>query len=293
MRFTLAVLALAAASTFVAAPTLAQDPAPTEDAAPSDFPAAAAAAAAGMGLNLEEPAGGVEGEQTPSLFSAEEQDELRRLVREYLIANPEVIEEAVFALQDKRDAEQAAERRAAIASLQDQLYNDPRDFAVGPVDAPVQIVEFFDYNCSFCRRSAPWVKELLETHGDNVRFVFKETPIFADRSESSSVGAKAAVAAIAEGRYLDLHFAMMEASGTIPVSQVQRYAQDAGLNWRRLQPTMDAPETAAHLEDGLNLLDAIGATGTPAFVVNGEMVAGADFEQLDALVEAALAAAEG
>lgn len=297
MRVTLAALALLLALPLAGAPTLAQEGAqdsPAGETASSAFPAADAAAAASMGLSDAGAEAQSEAQaQGPSLFSAEEQDELRRLVRDYLIANPEVIEEAVFALQDKRKAEESARQRAAIASLHDDLYNDPRDFSVGPADAPVQIVEFFDYNCSFCRRSAPWVKELLDTHGDNVRFVFKETPIFADRSESSGVGAKAAVAAIAEGRYLDFHFAMMESSGTIPVSQVRRIAEDAGINWRRIQPVMDAPETAAHLEDGLTLLDAIGATGTPAFVVNGQLVPGADFETLDVLVEAALASAEG
>jgi protein-disulfide isomerase len=291
MRFTLAAFALLAAPLGLTG-ALAQDAEPTI-AAESAFPAADAAAAAGLGLSATPQGAAETTAPLTSLFTPEEQDELRRLVREYLIANPEVIEEAVFALQDKREAEDAARQREAIASLHDQLYNDPRDFAVGPADAPVQIVEFFDYNCPFCRHSAPWVKELLATHPDNVRFVFKETPIFADTKESSAVGARAAVAAIAEGRYLDFHFAMMEASGTIPVSQVRRLAEEAGINWRRIQSVMESPETAAHLEDGLNLLDAIGATGTPAFVVNGELVPGADLDRLSVLVDAAIAAAEG
>ncbi len=224
-------------------------------------------------------------------FSDAQEEEIRRIVREYLLENPEVIEEAVIELQARRDAERARLERAAIARLHDEIYNDPRDFSVGPADAPVQIVEFFDYNCPFCRESAAWVKQLLETYPDQVRFVFKEAPIFADSRESSDLAARAAVAAIEEDRYLDLHFALMESSGTIPLSQVRRIAEDVGVNWRRAQPVMDATETTAQLEAGLDLLDAIGATGTPAFIVNGELVTGAKFEQLDALVAVALAPA--
>jgi protein-disulfide isomerase len=222
-------------------------------------------------------------------FSAEQEDEIRRLVREYLISNPEVIEEAVIELQARREQQLIENQRAAIMGLQDELFNDPRDFAVGPVDAPVQIAEFFDYNCPYCRASAPWVKTTLETYPDLVRFVFKEAPIFADSRESSDLASRAAVAAIAEGAYLDFHFALMDTSGTIPISQVRQIAENAGINWRRAQSIMDAEETGAHLEDGLDLLDAIGATGTPAFVINGELVTGADLDRLDQLVAAALA----
>jgi protein-disulfide isomerase len=265
--------------------------------APLMLAATAAATLAAPGAVLAEdigPALAAETAQTAEApapaFSDLEQDEIRRLVRDYLIANPEVIEEAIYALQDSREAAKSARQREAIAALQDELFNDPRDFAVGPADAPVQIVEFFDYNCTYCRQSAPWVKALLEEHAGQVRFVFKDAPIFAERSESSAVGARAATAAVAEGRYLDLYFALMESSGTIPVSQVRRIAEGAGLNWRRAEAVMDAPETTLRLADTLDLLDAVGGTGTPAFVINGELVPGADFDRLDAIIEAAIAA---
>jgi protein-disulfide isomerase len=222
-------------------------------------------------------------------FSADEEVEIRRIVREYLISHPEVIEEAVVELQARRETERVELQRAAIAEYNDQIFNDPRDFAVGPVDAPVQIAEFFDYNCPYCRASAPWVKTTLETYPSLVRFVFKEAPIFAESRESSDLASRAAVAAIEEDRYLDFHFALMEASGTIPISQVRHIAEGAGLNWRRAQSVMDSPETTQLLDDGLDLLDAIGATGTPAFVINGELVTGADLDRLDELVAAAFA----
>jgi protein-disulfide isomerase len=225
-------------------------------------------------------------------FSQSEEDEIRRIVRDYLISNPEVIEEAIVELQARREIERAERERAALVALHDDIFNDPRDFSVGPVDAPVQIAEFFDYNCPYCRASAPWVKSTLETYPNLVRFVFKEAPIFADSRESSDLASRAAVASIADDRYLELHFALMATSGTIPISQVRQIAEGAGINWRRAQSVMDSPETTQHLDDGLDLLDAIGATGTPAFVINGELVTGADFDRLDQLVAAAFGEGE-
>ncbi|MGD2134341.1 MAG: DsbA family protein [Maricaulaceae bacterium] len=218
---------------------------------------------------------------------------LESVIREYLLENPEVIEEAIFVLQDRRAAERVERERAAIAAHHDELFGNPRDFAVGPPDAPVQIVEFFDYNCSYCRRAAPWVRQTLDTYGDQVRFVFKETPIFADTSESSRIGAQAALAAaeLDPDKYLDLHFELMSSSGTIPQSQVRQIAESVDLNWRRLQGVMDDPETQGQLDDTVDLLYQIGANGTPAFIVNGEMVPGANIARLDELLASGLAIA--
>lgn len=221
-------------------------------------------------------------------FTDAQKDELHDIIRAYLLENPEVIEEAIIELQARRDIERAESERAAIALLEDDIFNDERDFSIGPADAPVQIVEFFDYNCPYCRSSAPWVRDLLDRHSGKIRMVFKEAPIFADTRESSALAARLAVAAVDSGRYLDLYFALMESSGTIPTAQVRHIAEEVGLDWDDLEPVMESPETAQQLEDGLNLLDGIGATGTPAFIVNGELVTGADFDRLDALVEASI-----
>ena len=190
-------------------------------------------------------------------FTEEETDEIGRIVRAYLLEHPEVIEEAVIELQARRDAEDAEAARVAIAALSDELLFDPRDFSVGPEDAPVQIVEFFDYNCSYCRASAPYVRNLIETHPDDVRVVFKEAAIFADSNASSGPAAKAAVAAakLDPDRYLDLHFAFMDSSGTIPESQVRAIVESVGLNWRRIERVMKSPETEEQLVDTRDLLD--------------------------------------
>jgi len=221
-------------------------------------------------------------------FTDGQKDEIEHIIHEYLLENPEVLEEAIIELQSRRDQQAAERARAAIASRADDLLHDARDFSVGPEDAPVQIVEFFDYNCPYCRASAPWVKETLASYPDQVRFVFKDAPIFRESKESSDLGARAAVAAHRQGRYLDLYFAMMDSDGTIPLSQVRHIAESVGVDWRQAQDVIDDPATEQQLNEGLDLLDAIGASGTPTFVINGDIVNGADFDQLDALITAAL-----
>jgi protein-disulfide isomerase len=257
-------------------------------AAPSQAspPAAAAPTPAKAG---GQPATRAAPEEAPIPFSDAEQAGIRRVVHDYLLEHPEVIEEAVQALQAKRDDEEAARARAAITEHHDELYNDARDFSVGPKDAPVQIVEFFDYNCPYCRASASWVKQTLQSHADKVRFVFKEAPIFEDSKPSSGPAARAAVAAIGQGHYLDVYFAFMNQSGTIPASQVRHIAEGVGVNWRTAQPVMDSEATTKQLQSGLDLLYAVGgATGTPTFIVNGEIVQGADVDRLDSLLKTAL-----
>lgn len=224
-------------------------------------------------------------------LSATERDEVRELVREYILSNPSIIEEAIILLQAEREAEEAAENRARIAAETDALLHDPRDFAIGPEDAPVQIVEFFDYNCGFCRRSAGWVRDLVEEHPDQVRVVFKESPIFMTTREGSGFAARAALASIQQDAYFDFHFALMESPGSITEEAVREIASAQGLNRRWLDNAMNDEAIDAHITDTLALGDRIGMRGTPFFVVNGEPVDGANFALLDTLVNDALAAA--
>ncbi|MCG8442168.1 MAG: thioredoxin domain-containing protein, partial [Caulobacterales bacterium] len=186
-------------------------------------------------------------------LTAEERDEVRELVRAYILENPEIIEEALIALQIKREEESLALVRARIAEASAALYEDPRDFSIGPADAPVQIVEFFDYNCGFCKRAAPWIKNVLETHEGKVRVVFKEAPIFAERYESSTEAARLALSAIEKDKYLDVHFALMEARGTLTTDQVNDIAKRQGLNMRWLRNMMSDADHDAHLTETLEL----------------------------------------
>ncbi len=224
-----------------------------------------------------------------SPFSTSEEEAVRQLVREYILENPEIIEEAIYLLQTQRDVAEAQRKRNAINDNWDALVNDPRDFSIGPEDAKVTVVEFFDYNCGYCKTSANWVRDLIEEHGEDVRVVFKETPIFASRYAGSTEAAKAALAAKQQDKYLDLHFALMDARGTLDPQQVNAIAKQQGLSMRWLTNAMKDEALDTQLEETLELASTIGLRGTPYFLINGEPIEGANIQRLEAQINAALA----
>ncbi len=214
--------------------------------------------------------------------------EIEQVVRSYLLENPEVIEEALIALQAKREREEAENAQAAIAQSSDALYRDARDFSIGPDDAPVTVVEFFDYRCGFCKASADWVNGLPEEYDGQVRVIFKEFPIL---TAESRVAARAALAAGEQGKYAEMHVALMNSRTELTSGDIERIAEDVGVDVALMQADMDSLDVQRHVADVRALADAIGTSATPTFIVNGEMVQGFNRARLDVLIADAVAQA--
>lgn len=214
--------------------------------------------------------------------------EIETLVKDYILENPEIIRDAIIILQEKEAAQEQELQRESIASAKDALENDPRDASIGPDDAKVTIVEFFDYNCGYCKRATPWVEGAIEKYGNDVRVVFKELPILDDRTKTSRIASRAALAADKQGKYAEMHFALMtqkRLSGEI----VRETAEEIGLDMRRYDADLADPTIDQHINDTLQLANRLPAlTGTPFFVVGDEYVSGADTDRLERLVDAAL-----
>ncbi len=207
--------------------------------------------------------------------------QIELIIKDYLMSNPEIIQEALDELDRKEEA-------AMMAAVRDSLENDARDVKIGPANAKVTIVEFFDYNCGFCKRSTEWVNKTIAAHPNDVRVIFKELPILDGRTKTSRNAAKAALASHKQGKYLEMHTALMEASGLTP-ERIKEVAKEAGVNVKRLEKDMQNAEFDLLLEDTLILANRIPSlTGTPFFVINDMMIAGADTDRLQASLEAAL-----
>ena len=203
------------------------------------------------------------------------------IIRDYLLENPEIIQDALIEL-DRR------EKAAMLARVADDLYNNPDDVFLGPKDAKVTIVEFFDYNCGFCKTSTAWVQSTLEEHPKDVRVVFKELPLLDSRTKTSRNAAKAALAASRQGKYGPMHFALMEARG-LTSERLESIAKEVGLDMEMWRTDMEDESLDALIEDTFTLARKIpDLTGTPFFIVNGEMVNGANIDRLNALVAEAL-----
>jgi protein-disulfide isomerase len=202
-------------------------------------------------------------------FNAQEQAEIRAIVREYLVRNPDVLREAL----DSLEARVTAERWQ-------QIRNDPRDFALGPANAPVTIVEFYDYRCAYCHAALEWLTDVVRTRND-VRVVFKELPIL---SAESMEAARAALAARPQGRYWQFHQALMSfpLNQELTSAQIDRIARQSGIDVARMRRAMESAEITALLEDNRAHAMNFQISGTPGFVINGELISGFDETRLDA-----------
>jgi protein-disulfide isomerase len=207
-------------------------------------------------------------------------------VRSYLLAHPDMLVEH----QDLIDAIQesyvrrsmTAERgkvESKVAAFRQQIFDDPRDPQVGPRNAKVTVVEFFDYRCPHCKEAAPELLALIRSHPD-VRFVFKEFPIFGEKSQAA---ATAALAAAQQGKYLPVYSALM-GDKTVDAASIAKIETDAGLSPEKTRTLAAAPAVQTQIADVNKLATQLGVSGTPGFLVNNHYVVGADMEELTRLI---------
>ena len=200
-----------------------------------------------------------------------ELDPFEQRVREYLLQNPEVIMEALQILQERQRAAEAEGLKRTIAERSDEILNDPDAPVGGNPAGDVTLVEFFDYNCPYCRRVAPTVVELEETDPD-LRLVYKEFPIL---GPGSQFAARAALASRKQGKYVAFHNAVMQASEQVTEESVMEIARTVGLDPEQLKTDMQDPAIQEAIARNLRLANALGITGTPSFVIGQEIVPGA------------------
>jgi protein-disulfide isomerase len=206
---------------------------------------------------------------------------VEQIIEDYIRTRPEVIEQALQTLEKKREAEEQERVKATIVAKQDELLKDPASPVSGNPAGDVTVVEFFDYRCVHCKRSAPVLEE-LQRQDTRVRVVYKDFPILGDDSVTA---AKAALAARAQGKHQAFHEAMYAARTELTSAQVMKIAAQVGLNTKKLATDMKSPELDAIIERNRALAKELGINGTPAFVVGKELVPGAiELERLKELV---------
>lgn len=191
-------------------------------------------------------------------------------VRAYLLEHPEVLQEAAQRLQARQQELALLAAAKAIDDNRKALENDPRDFVANP-DGKVTVVEFFDYNCGYCKLIAPEVLALTQAHPD-VRFVFKDMTIFGEASEYAAAGAELAKPT---GKYLAVHRQFM-AEKPLEDDDVARILAANGLDADAARGRQQAAEQKRYLDDVHKLAAALGIQGTPAFVIGDTMIPGAD-----------------
>lgn len=200
----------------------------------------------------------------------DDREAMEAVIKAYLIENPEVIEEALIELARR-------EREALMA----ELVSDSRDFSIGPADAPITIVEFFDYRCGYCKRSMDWVLEAAEDNPETVRVVFKEFPIL---SAESRTAALAALAAGEQGLYNEMHIALMESRSDFSAEAIDDIAREVGVDVEKMRADMRSTAIQTHVADVRQQAIEAGAEATPTFFINGQVIRGFDQNSLNRIL---------
>ena len=223
-------------------------------------------------------------EQQIKRLALEALRESPELVLEIIRDNPEVVTQAVAILQEREQAQQAQAAQAALATHRAALFDPSGGPTLGNPDGDVTLVEFFDYNCGYCRRTSGVLQQLLEADPE-VRVLLREWPIL---GEGSRFAARASLAAQQQGRYQEFHRALLELPGQATEKNVMDTARRLGLDVEQLRRDMAAPEVDAHLARSDQLARALGFRGTPGFVVGNTVAPGfIELERLQELVRQA------
>ncbi|MCH2037787.1 MAG: DsbA family protein [Rickettsiales bacterium] len=208
---------------------------------------------------------------------------INQKIAEYIRKNPQVIIESLNAWQREQ---QEAQRRKAIDTIKEktsELHNNPTSPFVGNPDGDIVVVEFFDYNCGFCKRVLPSIDQLLQ-EDSNVKIVFKEYPIL---SENSRLIARygLAVNQIDPSKYFDFHSAMMTASGSQSESSLLKLVETLGIDPEKAKQEANGVEVNRQLIATNELGRSIGVSGTPAFIIGNRLVPGAvQYDQLKNII---------
>src|SRR5256884_1070970 len=208
-------------------------------------------------------------------FSDSQRGDIEAIVRNYLLAHPEVLEEAMAELNKRQTAAEAEKQKASVGANAETIFNSPRGVVLGNKDGDVTFVEFFDYNCGYCKRAMADMLDLMKSDS-KLKVVLKEFPVL---SQGSIEAAQVAVAVRMQDpsgkKYLDFHQKLLGGRGAADKARAMAAAKDAGLDMARLEKDLASSEVKATLEENLKLAESLGMNGTPSYVIGKQVVIGA------------------
>ena len=204
-------------------------------------------------------------------LSAADTAKIQKIIADYLKAHPEVIIDALQEYQKKQDAMKADMARQTIAAAKDELLNDATNPVGGNPKGDVTVVEFFDYRCPYCKAVEGDLQKAISADG-NVRVIYKEFPIL---GPESIVASRAALAAVAQGKYQPFHDKLLAYKGNLDDAAIYSIAGDAGLDVKKLKADMEKPEIKEQIGRNYHLADKLNIQGTPAFIIGDILLPGA------------------
>src|SRR5260370_21433680 len=208
-------------------------------------------------------------------FAPDQRGEIEKIVREYLLSHPEVLQDAMAKLEKRQNAEDAEKHLAAIKNNAAAIFSSPRQVNLGNLQGDVTMVEFFDYNCAFCKHAMSDMLDLLKNDA-KLRVVLKEFPVL---GEGSLQAAQVAVAVRMQDKtgkkYLDFHTKLLSGRGPADKARALAVAKEVGFDMARIDKDLQSDEVKQTLEENLKLAEGLGLNGTPSYVFPAEVVVGA------------------
>lgn len=214
-----------------------------------------------------------------TVFTDEQKKALGDIIKDYLVKNPEIMIDVQNALDEKAQKEQEAKLTSFMAENGKTIFRSPGSSVAGDPNGDITVVEFFDYNCGYCKRGLPEVQKLLQDD-KKVRFVFKELPILSKGSEEA---ARVALAVKRQGKYWEFHQAMLGSKGHADAASALKIAQSLGLDMNKVKADMAGDDVTNELKSDMLLARKLGINGTPHFLVGTKSIPGAPEDLHDQL----------
>lgn len=208
-------------------------------------------------------------------FSAPQKSEIERIVRDYLVAHPEVLQEAMAELEKRQSIAESEKHKTAVKTHAQALFSSPRQVNLGNPQGNVTFVEFFDYNCGYCKRAMIDMLTLMKAD-PKLRVVLKEFPVLGPGSvEAAEVAIAVNMQDKTSKKYLEFHQKLMGGRGQANKALALAAAKDVGMNMAQIEKDLAGPEVKATLQESFKLAEALGLNGTPSYVIGSDVVIGA------------------
>jgi protein-disulfide isomerase len=208
-------------------------------------------------------------------FSGEQRGEIERIVKEYLLSHPELLQDVMNELEKRQTLAEAEKHRAAVQEHSAAIFSSPRQVTLGNPQGDVTVVEFFDYNCGYCKRAMSDMLDLMK-NDPKLKFVLKEFPVLGEGSvQAAQVAAAARMQDKAGKKYLEFHQKLLGGRGAADKARALAVAKEVGFDMAKLEKDMASDEVKTQIDESFKLAEALGLNGTPSYVVGGEVVVGA------------------
>jgi protein-disulfide isomerase len=224
---------------------------------------------AGLALAALCTSGAARAEMSPS-----QKAEIQGVIKDYLMNNPDVLRDALAEMEKRQKDAEVAARKQAVADAAATIFDSPRQAVMGNPKGKVTLVEFFDYNCGYCKKSLDDIAQLMRENAD-LRLVVKDFPVLGPGSVEAAEIATALRKQFTGDKYWQYHYKLLGMKGQVGKAQAMQVAKDMGANMTQLEKDAAAKETKDSIQEVMKVADGLQLTGTPSFVLGDDVVIGA------------------